>query len=154
MAAVDGRTRHCPVCHHVTQLLGFWSSWPLEALSSCGTGQSDVVPNGSCSLSGAPLTLWLWLCAHCSSLFIWSPRFYSRPLHEVAITPLAHRTVRWIIAECACWNPRVASWTLYGPGALDTVWYARPQHTWFLCSFVFESLTGIFIGLCWTFMHL
>jgi hypothetical protein len=29
----------------------------LEALSSCGTGQSGATPDKSCSLSGAPLTL-------------------------------------------------------------------------------------------------
>jgi hypothetical protein len=38
-------TVQCPVFRHVTQPLGFWSSWPLVPLSACGTGQS-----------GAPLT--------------------------------------------------------------------------------------------------
>jgi hypothetical protein len=41
---------------HVTQPLGFGSFWPLEALSSSGTGQSRAAPNRHCSLSGAPLT--------------------------------------------------------------------------------------------------
>jgi hypothetical protein len=35
----------CPVRFHITQTLGFGAGRPLEALSSCGTGQS-----------GAPLT--------------------------------------------------------------------------------------------------
>jgi hypothetical protein len=58
-----------PVRRHVTQPLGYCSSRPLEALSSSGTGQSGAPPDRSCSLSGAPLTLRLRLCAHCSSLF-------------------------------------------------------------------------------------
>jgi hypothetical protein len=41
---------------HVTQSLGFWSFWPLESLSSSGTGQSGAAPNRHCSVSGAPLT--------------------------------------------------------------------------------------------------
>jgi hypothetical protein len=51
MGAPDSPVRHqtgnvpCPVRRHVTQPLGFRASRPLEALSSCGTGQS-----------GAPLT--------------------------------------------------------------------------------------------------
>jgi hypothetical protein len=64
---------------------------PLEALSSCGTGQSGATPNRSCSLSGASLTLWLSLCACCC----FSSSFCSRPLHELVVALLAHRTVRW-----------------------------------------------------------
>jgi hypothetical protein len=52
MATVDGRTGQSGAppdtvrcVSHVTQLLGFGSFWPLETLSSSGTGQS-----------GAPLT--------------------------------------------------------------------------------------------------
>jgi hypothetical protein len=54
MGASDSPMRHrtgtvpCPVRRHVTQLLGFRAGRPLEALSSCSTGQSD-----------APLTLLL-----------------------------------------------------------------------------------------------
>jgi hypothetical protein len=63
MGALDSPVRHWtgPVDYlvrcHVTQPLGFGSYRPLEALSSCGTGQSDATPDRSCSLSGAPLTL-------------------------------------------------------------------------------------------------
>jgi hypothetical protein len=124
MGTPDSPVRHwtgivpCPVCHHVSQPLGLGAGRPLEALSSCGTRQSGAAPDRYCSLFGAPLTL---------------PRtipcvryFCSRPLREVAVAPLAHRTVRWFLAECAYWNPRVASWTLYGPGAPDTVrWHTR-----------------------------
>jgi hypothetical protein len=63
MGAPDSLVRHrtdtigCPVRRHVTQLLGFGSSRSLEALSSCGTGQSGGTPDRSYSLSGASLTL-------------------------------------------------------------------------------------------------
>jgi hypothetical protein len=73
--------------------------------------------------------------------------FCRRPLREVDVAPLVHRTVRWIIVERAWRNPRVSIWTLYGTGASDTVRCARPEHTRFHCSFVFESLTCILIGL-------
>jgi hypothetical protein len=45
MGAPDSPVRHrtctvpCPVRRHVSQLLGLGAGRPLEALSSCGTGQ-------------------------------------------------------------------------------------------------------------------
>jgi hypothetical protein len=53
---------------HVSQPLGLGAGQPLEALSSCGTGHSDVAPDKSCSLSGAPLTSVLTSVAHCSAV--------------------------------------------------------------------------------------
>jgi hypothetical protein len=157
MDAPDSPVRHrtctvgCPVRRHVTQPLGFGSSRPLASLSSCGTGQSGATPDRSCSLSGAPLTLRLWLCAHCSSLFICYQLLQStvarasRYSAGTPDSPVAHQTVRWIIAERACGNPRVAGSTLYGPGAPDTVrWHtgqsdAPDQSTLgFFCSFEFD----------------
>ena len=38
-------TVRCPVRRHVTQLLGFGAGRPLEALSSCGTEQSNATPD-------------------------------------------------------------------------------------------------------------
>jgi hypothetical protein len=35
----------CPVRHHVILSLGLGADRPLEALSSCGTGQSGVTPD-------------------------------------------------------------------------------------------------------------
>jgi hypothetical protein len=67
---------------HVTQSLRFWSSWPLEALSSSGTGQSDAAPDTHCPLSGAPLTSALWFCAHCCSLLSGQRDFCSRSSRE------------------------------------------------------------------------
>jgi hypothetical protein len=104
---------------HVTQPLGFWSFWPLEALSSSGTGQSGAAPD-----SPVPHRTATVYCpvrsdsaAHCSV----AVNRCSRPLRWIAVTPLVHQTVRWIIAESTWRNPRVASWTLYGPGASDTI---------------------------------
>jgi hypothetical protein len=79
-------TGHCPVCRHVSQPLGLGAGRPLEALSSCGTGQSGAAPDRYCSLSGTPLTLPRTV-----------PRFRyfcSRSLREIVVAPLAHRTVR------------------------------------------------------------
>jgi hypothetical protein len=44
-AAGDGRTGQCPVRRHVILSLGLGAGRPLEALSSCGTGQSGVTPD-------------------------------------------------------------------------------------------------------------
>jgi hypothetical protein len=102
----------CPVRRHVSQSLGFGVGRPLEALSSCGTGQSGA----------------LWLrcsdfrrntVAHCITL-------QNRPLALDSRCPLAQWTVRWIIAEHAQEFLRVASWHLYGPDAPDIVrWHTR-----------------------------
>jgi hypothetical protein len=61
-AAVDGRTGQSGAppdtircVSHDTQSLGFWSFWPLEALSSSGIGQSGAAPDRHYSVSGAPL---------------------------------------------------------------------------------------------------
>jgi hypothetical protein len=94
MGAPDSPVRHwtgtvgCLVRRHVTQLLGFRSSRPL---CHCLL----VAPDRSCSLSGAPLTLCSNSVAHCCALFIWLNGFCSRPLRDVAVAPLVHRTVRW-----------------------------------------------------------
>jgi hypothetical protein len=159
-----------PVHRHVTQPLGFRSSRSLEALSSCDTGQSDTTPDSSCSLSGVPLTPRLWLCAHCSSVI----RFCSRPLRELAVAPLVHRTVRWHTGQ-SCGTPDgpvnysgvrllkpesgwfifVRTWcTGHCPVAHRTVRCASPQHTQVSLLLWIWSLTWIFIGLCWTFVHL
>jgi hypothetical protein len=134
MGAPDSPVRHwtgtvgCPVRRHVTQPLGFGTNRPLEALSSCGTRQSGATPDRSCSLSGAPLTLrTLFFTVHLSQRLLQSTVARgSRCSAGTPDSPVAHRTVRWIIAECACWIPRVAGSALYGPGAPDTIRW----HTW------------------------
>jgi hypothetical protein len=116
MGAPDSPVHHrtgpvdCPVRRHVTQPLGFGSSWPLEALSSCGTRQSGATPDRSCSMFGAPLTSALTSVRHCSrtvafaeSTVVWVSRCSVGALDS----SVAHRTVRWIIAEGTWKNPRV-----------------------------------------------
>jgi hypothetical protein len=48
-----------------------------------------------------PVRLWLWALTlrACSSLFIWVSGFYSRPLHDLAVAPLAHQTVQWYTGQ-------------------------------------------------------
>jgi hypothetical protein len=74
-------TGQCPVRRHVILSLGLGAGRPLEALSSCGTGQS-----------GAPLTFCSDFCRvtvlHCSSVRV------DRCV-QIVVAPLAHRTVRW-----------------------------------------------------------
>jgi hypothetical protein len=107
VAAVDGRTGQSGAppdtvrcVSHVTQLLGFGTSQPLEALSSSGTGQSGAAPDRYCSLSGAPLTLRSALSctvAHCSSvlqLLQATVARSSRCSTGAPDSPVAHRTVR------------------------------------------------------------
>jgi hypothetical protein len=89
--------------------------------------------------SRAPLT-------RCSD--IWIPLFtlQSRPLCAgsrcsagAPDSPVAHRTVRWIIAELRLRNPKVKSWRLILPGAPDTVRCARPGSTSVsFCSFLWN----------------
>jgi hypothetical protein len=166
MGAPDSPVRHrtgpvhCPVHHHVTQPLGFGSSRPLALLSSCGTGQSGATPDRSCSLSGAPLTLRLWLCAHCSLLLLcqWllqsTVARISRCSTGTLDSPVNYSGVRLRKPESGWFNPVWAWCTEHNPVAHRTVRCARPEHTWFLLLLQNGSLTWIFIGLCWTFLHL
>jgi hypothetical protein len=95
-----------------------------------------------CPSNFAALTL-RGTVAYCSSV-------QSRPLAQIAVAPLAHRTVRWIIAEGAMEFPRVAGWYLYGPGAPDSPVCQFAAH---LSSFAPTKLCPwlvFFLGLCWT----
>jgi hypothetical protein len=145
---------------HVTQPLGFGSCRPLEALSSSGTGQSDAAPDRHCSVFVASLTLRSALprtVAHCSSVLQLLQATVARSSRCSAGAPdslVAHRTVRWIIAERVGKNPRVAGLGLYGPNAPDTVRCARPGHIRFLAPLYLNPIFNLFISLWWTFMHL
>jgi hypothetical protein len=63
----------------------------VGALSSGGTGESGAAPDKHCSLFSAPLTAAL-LCS-CTVHLEFS--FCRRPLREVVVAPLVHRTVQW-----------------------------------------------------------
>jgi hypothetical protein len=69
-----------PVRRHVTLSLGLGAGLPLEALSSCGTGQS-----------GAHLTFCSDFC-HVTVLHYSSVRVDC--CAQIAVAPLVHRTVR------------------------------------------------------------
>jgi hypothetical protein len=118
------------------------------------TGQSGGAPDRSCRLSGVP-----------SGASLTSARTVAHWMQlqvtvgaEVAIAPLAHRTVRWIIAECLPEFPKVSSSeleslvhrTLSGGAPDSPVRQTRAHFGWPLLS-LFESFLGPFIGLLWTF---
>jgi hypothetical protein len=130
-----------PVRRHVILPLGLGAGRPLEALFSCGTGQSGAHRTVRCPFWSIVLTSDAFTVLHCSC--------QSRPLRAgsrcsagapdspvlhrtlsgaTPDSPVLHRTVRWIIAEVHLGNPKVKSlsWftlvhrTLSG-GAPDTV---------------------------------
>jgi hypothetical protein len=148
MAPVNGRTGQSGAppdifrcASHVTRTLGFWSSWPLEALSSSGTGQAPGAPLTSSSDSARTVL-------HCSSD---SPAF--------AVDHCAKELLlRWCTGQSGGTSDSpvnysgahskkpesgefetVRSWcTEYCPVAHQTVRCARPGNTRFLYSFEFE----------------
>jgi hypothetical protein len=66
VAAVDGRTRHCPVRQPRHPTVRVLTQSTVGALTSGGTGQSGAAPDSHCSLSGAPLTSVLTSATNCS----------------------------------------------------------------------------------------
>jgi hypothetical protein len=85
---------------HVTQLLGFWRFWPLELLlfgapDSPVPHQTGTVLSAHCSTFAG---------VRCSRSLRWSRCSAGTP-----DSPVAHRTVRWIIAERLSRNPMVKS---------------------------------------------
>jgi hypothetical protein len=107
-------TMHCPVHATSPYLLGFWAVDCWRCLSSSCTGQF-----------GAPVTLLLWLLRgtvlHCSLDRVDRWRAGSRCSTGSSDSPMAHRTVRWIIAEHALEFPRVAASRGRLPGTPDSV---------------------------------
>jgi hypothetical protein len=120
-------------------------------LTSWGIGQSGAAPDRHCSLSVRLLAL-LWLCANCSC----TVHVCRRPLElTIALgsrctagtpdSPVAHRIVRWIIAERLSKFSKVASLKEYDPGhrTLSGGTPDSPVHQTrvlfgFFCSFLFE----------------
>jgi hypothetical protein len=97
LAAVEGRTGHCPgrqPCHPIVRVL---TQSTIGALTSGGTGQSGVAPDRHYLLSGAPLTSALTSAVNCSAVrdTVKStvPR-RSRCSAGAPDSPVAHRTVR------------------------------------------------------------
>jgi hypothetical protein len=81
-------TGYCLVCQPRHQTVRVRKHLTIGALTSWGTGQ-------------ALFTVWCAsddcfdFCAHCLRTVALSPRFCSRPLRWIAVTPLVLRTVRW-----------------------------------------------------------
>jgi hypothetical protein len=112
-----------------------WS--PVDRWRLCPLAASDTV---RCAFDSAALTLRSPFL--CQRLLQSTVARVSRCSASKPDSPLAHETVRWIIAECVCRNSRVAGSTLYRPGAPDTVrWHtghsgAPDESTLgFFCSF-------------------
>jgi hypothetical protein len=104
-----------------------WAQTIVGDLSSSGTEQSGTAPDRHYSLSGAPLTAALLYRALLRTVHLILQLLQStiaRRSHcstGAPDSPMAHRTFRWIIAECGLRNPRVASLELYSPSAPDIV---------------------------------
>jgi hypothetical protein len=145
MGAPDSLVRR-----HVTQPLGLGAGQPLEALSSCSTGQ--VLFTVRCASDSA---LWLCLALFLASVLLQSiVARSSRCSAGTPDSPLIFSGVRLLKPESGLLDS-VRSWcTRHCLVAHRTVRCARPEHTRFLCSFDFEPWLWSFIGLCWTFMHL
>jgi hypothetical protein len=119
-------TGQCPVCHHVILPLGPGAGRPLEALSSCGTGQSGAHRSVRCP-SDPPLWLLprvLFHTVHCQSRPLARS---SRCSAGTPDSPVLHRTVRWIIAERPPVFPKLASSEPLLTGAPDTVRWCTGQ---------------------------
>jgi hypothetical protein len=100
---------------HVTQSLEFWRFRPLE-LCLYGAPNSPVPHRTGTLHCPVRLLALLWLCANCPRTIHVAGDHWRWPLRSLAVAPVAHRTVRWIIAERLSRNPKVASLKEYGPG--------------------------------------
>jgi hypothetical protein len=113
-------TVHCPVHATSAQPLGFWAVDRCRRLSSSCTGQSG--------------TLWLLRSDFCCGTVHHCSSAQSTVGTQGVVAPLAHRTVRWIIAKRASEFLRVVCLEGGWPGALDTVRCDKLQHTQVFCS--------------------
>jgi hypothetical protein len=154
ISAGDGRTgqscapldNQCALsgARHVSATVRVRSSWPLERL---------VV-----SLVRTvwwPLTLQLWLLCdtihHCTLCAVDRWRAGSRCSAGSPDSPVAHRTVRWIIAEAALDFPESGWFGGRLAGARDSVRCTIFQHTLSLAPFLIVSLTWF---LSWFVLNL
>jgi hypothetical protein len=133
-------TVHCLVRTTSAQPLGFGAVDRWRRLSSCCTGQSGA--------------LWLLCSDFCRDTIQHCSFAQSIIGARGDVAPLAHRTVRWIIAKRASEFPRVACLKLYGPGAPNTVRCAKFEHTQVLLQFFIESLTDFLSWFVLILMHL
>jgi hypothetical protein len=151
VACWDGIYSHQPNCSRWRRLLAMGTpDSPVRHRTVSGAPpRHPVVRVWSWSTVGGFVLMWhrtvrcpsdqlLWLLppslfctVHCQS---WPLRADSRCSAGAPDSPMAHRTVRWIIAELRLGNPKLQSWsrftlvhrTLSG-GAPDTVWWHTGQ---------------------------
>jgi hypothetical protein len=69
LAAVDGRTGHCPVRQPRHPTVRVLKQSTIGALTSGGTGQSSAAPDRHCSLFAAPLER--EMCHWAISIMFW-----------------------------------------------------------------------------------
>jgi hypothetical protein len=81
----------CPVCRHVTQPVGFGSSRPLHFVVFLCPVPHRTAPVHCPVRSDSAL----WLCRALLRTVHLSISFCSRPLCELVVAPLVHRTVQW-----------------------------------------------------------
>jgi hypothetical protein len=125
MLLAMGATGQCLVRRHVIQTLGLGAGRLLEALSSCGTGQSGATPDSPVPLWPTALTsaAFTVLHVHCQSRPLRADDCCSACSPD---SPVAHRTVRWIIAEVRLGNLKVKTLKSIFPGAPNTIrWHTE-----------------------------
>jgi hypothetical protein len=124
-------TVHCPVHATSVQPLGFLAVDRWRRLSSSCTRQSGA--------------LWLLRSDFCRDTVLHCCFCRVDCWRQLAVAPLSHRIVRWIIAERASNFPKVAGSSLYGPGPVRQ----KTAHYGSFASIKFPNLI-FFLGLCWT----
>jgi hypothetical protein len=116
----------------------------VGALTAWAIGQSGAAPNRYYSLSGAPSD-------GCSDS-AWTVALLQVSVGvdrcDGAVAPLAHRTIRWILAKRLTRNPKVRSSVSTVPGAPDTVRCASPGFSSVSFAPFFWTLTCIFLLVC------
>jgi hypothetical protein len=151
--ALDSPVRHRTLSGAPATSADRWGS-TVGALTCGASGLSGGAPDRSCRLSGAPTTRALTLAR---TVAHWM-RLQSTVAREVVVASLAHRIVRWIIAERPLNFPKVASSassalvhrTLSG-GTPDSPVRQTRVPLGCLLLYLFEPFLGLFIGLLWTF---
>jgi hypothetical protein len=129
---------------HITQPLGFEHSRLLELRLLVAPNSSVLHRTGTVHY---PVRLWrlLWLLRALSAHYSVRMCLLQSTVALVAGAPLgapdspvAHRTVRWIIGERGLKNPNVKSSEFYGPGAPDSPVRQIRAPFGLFCSFIFE----------------
>jgi hypothetical protein len=141
--APDSLVRHRTLSGAPATSASRWGS-TVGALTCGAFGLSDGAPDRSCRLFGAPTARALTLAR---TVAHWM-RLQMTVAREVAVAPLAHRTVRWIIAERPLKFPKVAS---SASSALvhRTVRCARPGCLWVdFCSLRLNPFLVFLLAYC------